>query len=76
VLSRLFRRLFLAQLAAAHDTGRVQFFGDHAHLAGRRAFTAYLAPLRRAERVVYSKRPPELLSKGGGPSYARDWVTR
>ena len=25
VLSRLFRRLFLAQLVAAHDTGRVQF---------------------------------------------------
>ena len=49
VLSRLFRRLFLAQLVAAHDTGRVQFFGGHALLAGRRAFTAYLAPLRRAE---------------------------
>jgi Putative transposase len=76
VLSRLFRRLFLAQLAAAHDTGRVQFFGDHAHLAGRRAFTAYLAPLRRAERVVYSKRPPELLSKGGGPEAVLAYLSR
>ena len=33
------------------------FFGDHAHLAERRAFTAYLAPLRKTEWVVYSKRP-------------------
>ena len=57
VLSRLFRRLFLAKLIAAHDAGRLQFFGDHAHLANRHAFTAYLAPLRRAEWVVYSKRP-------------------
>jgi Putative transposase len=57
VLSRLFRRLFLAMLIAAYDAGRLQFFGDHAFLAERRAFTAYLAPLRRAEWVVYSKRP-------------------
>ena len=76
VLSRLFRRLFLAQLVAAHDTGRVQFFGDHAHLAGRRAFTAYLAPLRRAEWVVCSKRPPELLSKGGGPEAVLAYLSR
>jgi hypothetical protein len=30
VLSRLFRRLKLEMLLAAHDTGRLQFFGDHA----------------------------------------------
>jgi hypothetical protein len=57
VLSRLFRRLFLEQLVAAHKAGCLQFFGDRAHLAERRAFTAYLTPLRRAEWVVYSKRP-------------------
>src|SRR3984893_13106826 len=57
VLSRLFRRLFLEQLAALHATGRLRFFGDHAHLAERRAFTAYLAPLGKTEWVVYSKRP-------------------
>ena len=57
VLSRLFRRLFLEQLAAAHDAGRLQFFGDHAQLVERRAFTAYLAPLHKAEWIVYSKRP-------------------
>jgi hypothetical protein len=57
VLSRLFRRLFLAKLAAAHDGGRLQFFGDHAPLAERHTFAAYLAPLRKIEWVVYAKRP-------------------
>ena len=38
VLSRLFRRLFLEKLVAAHDAGRLQFFGDHAALAEREAF--------------------------------------
>src|ERR1700735_2762407 len=47
VLSRLFRRLMLEMLLAAHDAGRLQFFGDHAHLAGKAAFKAYLAPLHR-----------------------------
>ena len=46
VLSRLFRRLFLEKLIAAHKAGRLQFFGDHAALADARAFAAYLAPLR------------------------------
>ena len=57
VLSRLFRRLFLEKLIATHEAGRLQFFGDHAQLAKRGAFTAYLAPVRKAEWVVYSKRP-------------------
>jgi len=57
VLSRLFRRLFLEQLAATHDAGRLHFFGDHAPLAERHAFAAYLAPLRKIEWVVYAKRP-------------------
>ena len=57
VLSRLFRRLFLDKLAAAHDAGRLHFFGDHAALAERRAFAASLAPLRNIEWVVYAKRP-------------------
>jgi hypothetical protein len=33
VLSRLFRRLFLQMLAAAHKANRLAFFGDHAALA-------------------------------------------
>jgi hypothetical protein len=57
VLSRLFRRLFLEQLAAAHETGRLRFFGDHAPLTARHAFAAYLASLRKVEWVVYAKRP-------------------
>ena len=57
VLSRLFRRLFLEQLAAAHEAGRLHFFGDHAPLADPRAFAAFLAPLRKIEWVVYAKRP-------------------
>jgi hypothetical protein len=57
VLSRLFRRLFLEQLAAAHAAGRLHFFGAHAPLADRHAFAAYLAPLRKVEWVVYAKRP-------------------
>src|SRR6202020_1495673 len=57
VLSRLFCRLMLEMLLAAHDAGRLQFFGDHAHLAGKAAFKAYLAPLHRTKWFVYSKRP-------------------
>src|SRR5437762_2010471 len=54
VLSRLFRRLFLERLTAAHK--QLQFFGNHAPLADAQAFANYLAPTRRAEWVVYSKR--------------------
>ena len=57
VLSRLFRRLMLEMLLAAHVAGRLQFFGDHAHLADKAAFKAYLAPLHRTKWFVYSKRP-------------------
>ena len=57
VLSRLFRRLFLDRLAAAHDAGRLRFFGEHRHLADAQAFSRYLRPLRKAEWVVYAKRP-------------------
>jgi hypothetical protein len=57
VLSRLFRRLFLDRLAEAHAEGRLVFFGELAALADQAAFTARLAPLRRAEWVVYAKRP-------------------
>ena len=70
VLSRLFRRLFLEKLIAAHDTGRLQFFGGHARLVERRTFTAYLAPLRQAEWVVYSKRP------FGGPEAVLAYLSR
>jgi hypothetical protein len=57
VLSRLFRRLMLERLLAAHAQGALQFFGAHAGLADAEAFRAFLRPLRRAEWVVYAKRP-------------------
>src|SRR5271169_5594156 len=57
VLSALFRRLFLEMLVAAHDAGRLQFFGDHVGLADRAAFNAYIAPLRDIDWVVYAKKP-------------------
>jgi hypothetical protein len=57
VLSRLFRRLLLAKLSAAHHAGRLQFFGPHQHLADPRDFANYLAPLRQIDWVVYAKRP-------------------
>jgi hypothetical protein len=57
VLSRLFRRLFLAGIAALHAAGRLAFFGDITPLADKSAFDAVLAPLRRSEWVVYAKRP-------------------
>jgi hypothetical protein len=70
VCSRAFRRLFLQKLIAAYQAGRLRFFGDHAALAAARAFAAYLAPLRRAEWVVYAKRP------FGGPKAVLAYLSR
>jgi hypothetical protein len=57
VLSKLFRRLMLTTLAAAHAAGKLQFFGAHAHLTAAKAFAAFLAPLRKIRWFVYVKRP-------------------
>jgi hypothetical protein len=57
VLSKLFRRLMLQRLAAAHAQGRLVFFTGHAPLADDRALAAFLAPLRKTKWFVYSKRP-------------------
>ena len=70
VLSRLFRRLFLEKLLATHLAGRLSFFGDHARLVDAQAFTAFLAPLRKTEWVVYSKRP------FGGPEAVLAYLSR
>ena len=51
VLSRLFRRLFLAALADAHAAGRLAFFGEIEGLRRREAFAAHLAPLKTEELV-------------------------
>jgi hypothetical protein len=70
VLSRLFRRVFLDKLAAAHAAGRLKFFGDHVALTDAQAFTAYLAPLRKTEWVVYAKKP------FGGPQAVLAYLSR
>ena len=57
VLAKLFRRVFLEKLVAAHEDGRLTFFGDHSALSAADAFAAYLAPLRRTKWFVYAKRP-------------------
>jgi hypothetical protein len=57
VLSKLFRRLMLEKLAAAHKADKLAFFGAHAHLADTKAFAAFLAPLKRMRWFVYAKRP-------------------
>jgi hypothetical protein len=70
VLSRLFRRLFLQRLLAAHAADRLKFFGAHAALAVPHAFAAYLAPSRKAEWVVYAKKP------FGGPQAVLAYLSR
>ena len=57
VLSRLFRRLFLAALADAHAAGRLAFFGEIEELRRCEAFAAHLAPLKRKDWFVYAKPP-------------------
>jgi hypothetical protein len=70
VLSRLFRRLFLEKLLAAHQAGRLTFFRNHATLADPQAFATYLAPSRKAEWVVYAKKP------FGGPQAVLAYLSR
>jgi hypothetical protein len=70
VLSRLFRRLFIEGLFAAHAEGRLILLGEHAGLADAKAFKAFLKPFRRSEWVVYAKRP------FGGPEAVLAYLAR
>ena len=70
VLSRLFRRLFLAQLQSAFDTGQLRFFNALEPLHEPGAFARYLVPIRRAEWVVYAKPP------FGGPQHVLEYLGR
>jgi hypothetical protein len=70
VLSRLFRRLFLEKLVAAHAEGCLQFFGALANLADPAAFAQYLSSSRKLESVVYAKRP------FGGPEAVLAYLLR
>ena len=57
VLSRLFRRRFLEELAKIHAAGQLKCFGELAGLVDANAFARWLASLRGSEWVVYAKRP-------------------
>jgi hypothetical protein len=70
VLSRLFRRLFLAELDAAFAAGELGFFGELARLADPAAFARRLHELRQIEWVVYAKPP------FGGPEQVLAYLGR
>lgn len=70
VLSRLFRRLFLAELRTAFEEGKLSFFGDLAQLAKRDAFARMLTEARSREWVVYAKPP------FGGPKQVLAYLGR
>jgi len=70
VLGRLFRRLFLEQLARAHAAGKLRFSGPLGHLADPVTFKRQCADLRRIDWVVYAKRP------FGGPEQVLAYLGR
>lgn len=70
VLSRQFRRLFLAGLEAAFRDGKLRFYGDLESLRDPVAFHHHLAPLAEREWVVYAKPP------FGGPQQVLEYLGR
>lgn len=70
VLSRLFRRLFLAALAKVFAQGELRFFNDLARLNDAALFTRHLACARSIEWVVYAKPP------FGGPDQVLAYLGR
>ncbi|HET8827623.1 MAG TPA: transposase [Terriglobales bacterium] len=70
VLSRLFRRLFLAALQDAFTHKQLCFPGESKALAEEPAWRDYLTPLQQAEWVVYAKQP------FGGPPKVLDYLGR
>jgi Putative transposase/Transposase zinc-binding domain len=57
VLAKMFRGKMLAMLKAAHDAGRLQFFGAHSGLVDKSAFKCWLEPLYDTKWHVHAKRP-------------------
>ncbi|MET3583794.1 hypothetical protein ABID19_006860 [Mesorhizobium robiniae] len=62
--------MFLQHLGKAFDDGQLKFFYDLQALSERNAFRRYLAPLRKAEWVIYAKPP------FAGPEQLLDYVGR
>ena len=70
VLSRLFRRLFIEALEKAFAARELEFFSALAPLHEPSAFRQHLARARKAEWVVFAKRP------FAGPEQVLDYVGR
>ena len=70
VFSKLFRGLMLAKLLAAHKAGQLKFFGQHAHLAERKAFAAYSGAAAQAQVVRLLKAPVRRTQGGARLSVA------
>ena len=70
VLSRYFRRVFLAALQQAFEAGQLRFAGQQQPLSNARRFAEFLRPAREAEWVVYAKRP------FAGPEQVLDYLGR
>ena len=70
VLSRLFRRLFLAALQQAFDAGQLHFSGTLHALSDPSGFAAHLQPTRETDWVVYAKPP------FAGPRQVLEYVGR
>jgi hypothetical protein len=70
VLSRLFRRLFLAALESAFAQGKLCFAGKLQPLRVPNQWADYLAQVRQKEWVVYAKPP------FGGPAQVLEYLGR
>jgi len=70
VLSRLYRRFILEGLVRLHKAGKLRFFANHANLANRTAFDAFLKRSRKIEWVVYAKEP------FAGPKAVLEYLSR
>ena len=70
VLSRLFRRLFMALLREAFEAGKLKFFNAMLGLQDARAFARHLAAAAKTEWAVYAKAP------FGGPQRVLEYLGR
>jgi len=70
ILSRRFRRKFLALLRQAFADGKLEFFGQSADLAELARFQAWLQKSKKTDWVVYAKPP------FGGPAHVLKYLAR
>jgi Putative transposase/Transposase zinc-binding domain len=70
VLSRVFRRKFVAGLRRAFQQGKLGFYGDPKVLEDPKQFRALLRSLFRQDWIVYAKPP------FGGPEYVLHYLAR